>query len=309
MKEIKIWTDGSAIVTGDGLGGSGVYMKYGDGTERMFSKGWRNTKTGRAEIHALLIALSKLENEPTKVTFYMDSEYVQKSILVYLPNWLKNNWMGAAGPVKNRDLWEKVLKEFERLDKVLMQWIHVKGHQANTEDEVVMGNNIADWLASYKNNHPHYEDLPRKDKGEPRLFYFYDAVHKEVYADRVRRHEEDVTVGEWKGGGKEEVRAIWMERRFDIGYGTVFKYIGTDPSTVDRCYYLHRPSRTYFVEERGKEFPGEGKDDVVCIGACLESSEWELYGILNRTNKTLAKTLENYKLRKEIVADNDDLPF
>ena len=98
MKEIKIWTDGSAIVTGDRLGGSGVYMKYGDGTERMFSKGWRNTKTGRAEIHALLIALSKLENEPSKVTFYMDSEYVQRSILVYMPNWLENNWMGAAGP-------------------------------------------------------------------------------------------------------------------------------------------------------------------------------------------------------------------
>ena len=57
MKSVKIWTDGSATLKDNKLGGSGVYMVWDDGRELMLSKGRENTKTGRAEIHAFLMAL------------------------------------------------------------------------------------------------------------------------------------------------------------------------------------------------------------------------------------------------------------
>lgn len=168
MKEINVWTDGSATVKDERLGGSGVYIRWPDGREEMYSKGWSNTKTGRAEIHAFLIALSHLPNELYKVTFYMDSEYVIKSILEYMPKWIENNWMGYAGPVKNKDLWLKVIDEFNRTPKLLKTYIHVKGHQKdrireifsdNIKDDVVEGNAIVDYLADYKKQTFYEKDL------------------------------------------------------------------------------------------------------------------------------------------------------
>ena len=174
MKSVKIWTDGSATLKDNKLGGSGVYMVWDDGRELMLSKGWENTKTGRAEIHAFLMALEHLENEPTSATFYMDSEYVMKSVLEYMPSWLENNWMGYAGPVKNRDLWEKVLAELNRTEKVLKTYVHVKGHQDNLDNEIVFGNNVADHLASYKNQNGYELDIPLKEEKKLKLYYFYD---------------------------------------------------------------------------------------------------------------------------------------
>lgn len=304
MEEIKIWTDGSAIVTGDRLGGSGVYMKHGDGREVCLSKGWRNTKTGRAEIHAVLIALRQLENVPSKVTFYMDSEYVQKSILEYMPNWIKNNWMGATGPVKNRDLWKGVLKELDRLDRVLIQWVHVKGHQDNLDDEIVMGNNVADYLASYKNNTEFELDLPLKEERKLPLYYFYDPDSDEVYYATVRRHDDDLTMGQVGNEGVDEVCALWREGKWYLDFGTTFHYIGDKPSTMRKSYYLHEPSCVYFTDEAGKDM---GKD-VKEVGPCHSSSEVELIGLLQEVSPPLYRSYGSYRIRGEITPC-DDLPF
>lgn len=304
MKEIKIWTDGSAVVTGEKLGGSGVYIKYSDGREVCLSKGWKNTKTGRAEIHAVLIALRRLENVPSRVTFYMDSEYVQKSVLEYMPNWIKNNWMGAAGPVKNRDLWEGVLKELDRLDRVLLQWVHVRGHQDNLDDEIVMGNNVADYLASYKNNTEFELDLPRKEEREPPLYYFYDPHFNEVYYATVKRDVSHVTVGQVKDEGIEEMEEMWQERELYLDFGTDPRYIGNAPSTVRKSYYLHEPSCVFFTDEAGKNM-GEGVREV---GPCVDSTEVELIKLLKRVDQNLYNTYGSYRIRSEIDP-GDDLPF
>ena len=161
MRNGKCWTDGSATLRDDRKGGSGVYLKWDDGEEIMLSKGWRNTKTGRAEIHAFLLALKHLRNEPSSVTFYMDSEYVMRSVIEYMPKWLENNWMGSAGPVKNRDLWLEVLEELDRTPKVLKSYVHVKGHQDRVDDEIAFGNSVADHLASYKNQESWEDDFQR----------------------------------------------------------------------------------------------------------------------------------------------------
>lgn len=308
MKSVKIWTDGSATLKDNKLGGSGVYMVWDDGRELMLSKGWENTKTGRAEIHAFLLALQHLENEPISATFYMDSEYVMKSVLEYMPSWLENNWMGYAGPVKNRDLWEKVLTELNRTEKVLKSYVHVKGHQDNLDNEIVLGNNVADYLASYKNQNGYELDIPLKEEKKLKLYYFYDMDNDEVYADRVKRETHHISVGECKKDSVDEVSELWQEGERYLDFGHTFHYIGTRPSTKNMCYYLHRPSKTYFVDERGKDF-GNDNPGILPVGDCVESTEFELFNILNRDHKLLAKTFENYKMRKEIVPDNEDLPF
>ena len=158
MKEIRIWTDGSATIHGKKMGGSGAFIKYPDREEGL-SQGWINTKTGRAEIHALILALQELRNEPSRVTFYMDSEYVQKSMTEYLRKWIASNWMGMNGPVKNKDLWLKVISHLKRLNRVKFDYFHVKGHQDNLENEVIEGNMIADYLANYKTQRTYLIDL------------------------------------------------------------------------------------------------------------------------------------------------------
>ena len=307
--EIKIWTDGSATLKGNKLGGSGVYMKYSDGTEKMFSQGWENTKTGRAEIHAFLIALSKLDAVPGSATFYMDSEYVIKSVTQYMSNWIRNNWIGSTGMVKNRDLWERVLKELNRTQCVLKSYIHVKGHQDRMDDETVYGNNVADYLANYKNQASYTIDLPLKERKEieHKRFYYYDPFHNEVYVDKLSRDTGHINFGYVEAESEEEACELWQDKEMYLDFSHSFKYIGTEASSSDRCYYLHRPSKTYFVEEKGKDF---GVDDVECIGDCKECCESELSLLLQREHKYLFKVFENYRLRQEITPyGEEELPF
>lgn len=158
IKSKKIWCDGSATLSGDRKGGSGVYIRNDDGTEEMYSIGWINTKTGRAELHALLLALQHLKNEKIRVDFYFDSEYVRLGVKERVWNWKRANWYNTAGRVKNRDLWEKIIKRIEYLPQVIFHYHHIKGHQDNLDDEIVEGNNIADYLANYKTQEKYYDD-------------------------------------------------------------------------------------------------------------------------------------------------------
>lgn len=43
-----------------------------------------------------------------------DSEYVAEGANCWVKNWLRNNWRTNYGPVKNKDLWQALLGEFER---------------------------------------------------------------------------------------------------------------------------------------------------------------------------------------------------
>ena len=71
--------------------------------------------------------------------------------------WEMHKWQDR----KNADLWQEVLKEIRRLDKVkiTLQWI--KGHQTNLEDEDVFYNNLVDKFADYKQfkNQEREEDI------------------------------------------------------------------------------------------------------------------------------------------------------
>lgn len=151
-----MFTDGSACIKPPKLGGCGVYIIHGE-KEYFISKGYVNTKTGRMEIYALLYALRSVNKDmEVKVTIYSDSQYVVNSLTKqWVLKWQRNNWEGA----KNVDLWKQVLEEIGERPKMKLRLRWIKGHQTNFEDELVVGNNIADMLADYKNHDNYIKDL------------------------------------------------------------------------------------------------------------------------------------------------------
>lgn len=115
--------------------------KYGIGKFTAFWGRLDQTTNNQMELEAMIQSLIFLENIEGEHTVYTDSKYVLDGIKVWLPNWLKNNWLTAAKkPVKNRDYWEKINQLFSGLkNRVELVW--VKGHAQNE------GNIVADMVA------------------------------------------------------------------------------------------------------------------------------------------------------------------
>ena len=124
MTEVKIYTDGSARGNPDGPGGYGVVMHYVDKSgqlhEKTLSAGYKKTTNNRMELMAAIAGLEAL-NRPCRIELYSDSKY------------LTDAWnRGKSGPVKNIDLWKRLLKAKEQ-HQVTFIW--VKGHAGHPQNE------------------------------------------------------------------------------------------------------------------------------------------------------------------------------
>jgi ribonuclease HI len=114
---VEAWTDG-ACRGNPGPGGWGVLLRY-KGKEKTLYGGELETTNNRMELMAAIQALESLTRQ-CKVQLTTDSQYVQKGITEWLPNWKRRGWKTAAKkPVKNVDLWR-------RLDKAVAE------HQKNS---------------------------------------------------------------------------------------------------------------------------------------------------------------------------------
>lgn len=85
----------------------------------------------RGELHGLLSGLQyACENKAPDedVIIVTDSEYLFNSVtLGWSFKWENQDWCGATGPVKNRDIWQQINKYLHLMeDHVFMQW--TKGH-------------------------------------------------------------------------------------------------------------------------------------------------------------------------------------
>ena len=135
LPEIYAYTDG-ACSGNPGPGGWGVLLLARDGTTVVRKKeicgGEAQTTNNRMELTAAIRALEALSS-PSRITVVTDSRYVKDGITKWIANWKRKNWMSASGgPVKNRDLWER-LDEMRSLHRVSWQWI--KGHRGHPENE------------------------------------------------------------------------------------------------------------------------------------------------------------------------------
>lgn len=132
MKHVEINTDG-ACLGNPGPGGWGALLRYGT-VERELAGGEPDTTNNRMELMGAIAALEALSS-PCTVTLHTDSQYVQKGIGEWLPNWVRRGWKTAAGgPVKNKDLWERLLAAAGP-HKIKWQW--VRGHAGNVDNERV----------------------------------------------------------------------------------------------------------------------------------------------------------------------------
>lgn len=132
MKHVEINTDG-ACLGNPGPGGWGALLRYGS-TERELVGGEMDTTNNRMELMGAIAALEALSG-PCIVTVHTDSQYVQKGIGEWMPNWIRRGWKTAAGePVKNKDLWERLLAA---AGPHTVEWRWVRGHDGNVDNERV----------------------------------------------------------------------------------------------------------------------------------------------------------------------------
>ncbi len=132
MKQVEIHTDG-ACLGNPGPGGWGALLRHGR-SERELSGGEAGTTNNRMELLAAIMALEAL-TQACAVQLHTDSQYVQKGISEWLPNWLRRGWKTAAGaPVKNQDLWQRLQAAAARHQ---VDWRWVKGHAGHVDNERV----------------------------------------------------------------------------------------------------------------------------------------------------------------------------
>ena len=134
---VKIYTDGSARGNPDGPGGDGCLLHDTDakGTlhEREFSQGYVRTTNNRMELMAAIVGMEAL-TKPCEVELYSDSKYLVDAFNQHwIDGWLKKGWKrGKNEPVKNVDLWKRMLKAKEP-HRVTFIW--VKGHDGHEMNE------------------------------------------------------------------------------------------------------------------------------------------------------------------------------
>ena len=133
---VTIYTDGAARGNPEGPGGYGTILQYVDPKgmlhEKELSGGYVKTTNNRMELMAVSAGLEAL-NRPCRVEVISDSKYVTDAFNKHwIDGWLKKNWKGASGPVKNVDLWKRLLKAAEP-HEITFTW--VKGHDGHPENE------------------------------------------------------------------------------------------------------------------------------------------------------------------------------
>lgn len=107
-KSLSIYTDG-ACSGNPGAGGYCAILIY-NGIEKVISGSEQETTNNRMELMAVIQGLSALK-EPCKVDLYSDSQYVVDAFNKnWITDWVLKGWKTASKkPVKNVDLWEKLL--------------------------------------------------------------------------------------------------------------------------------------------------------------------------------------------------------
>ena len=137
MTKVQIYPDGSARGNPDGPGGYGTVLHFTDSSgqlhEKTMSGGYVRTTNNRMELMAAIVGLEAL-NRPCQVELYSDSKYLTDAFNQHwIDSWVAKGWnRGKSGPVKNIDLWKRLLKAKEPHQ---VKFIWVKGHAGHPENE------------------------------------------------------------------------------------------------------------------------------------------------------------------------------
>ena len=134
--KVKIYTDG-ACSGNPGVGGYGTILVYTDNDgnkhEKELSEGFKLTTNNQMELMAVIVGLEALKKS-CEVTVYSDSKYgVDAFNNNWIEGWIKKDWKTAGKtPVKNVELWQRLLKAKEQHE---VEFIWVKGHAGHQYNE------------------------------------------------------------------------------------------------------------------------------------------------------------------------------
>lgn len=133
---IKIYTDG-ACSGNPGKGGYGTILIAQDDNGKIHRKeltqGYKVTTNNRMELLAAIVGLEALK-KPCDVELTSDSKYLVDAFnQKWIDGWVKKGWKSAnKQPVKNQDLWKRLL-EAKKDHNVKFIWI--KGHNGHEYNE------------------------------------------------------------------------------------------------------------------------------------------------------------------------------
>ena len=134
--KVTIYTDGASRGN-PGHGGYGTVMHFTDAAGQLhvreLSQGFECTTNNRMELLAVIVGVESLKR-PCEIDLYSDSKYVVDAFNQHwIEGWLKRGWKNAKKePVKNSDLWKRLLKAIEP-HELTFHW--VKGHAGHPENE------------------------------------------------------------------------------------------------------------------------------------------------------------------------------
>ena len=135
--KVILYTDGAARGNPEGPGGYGAILEYIDTKGQLHTKemsqGYVKTTNNRMELMAVITGLEAL-NRPCEVDVYSDSQYVINAFNQHwIDSWIRKNWKrGKNEPVKNVDLWKRLLKA---ASPHKITWTWVKGHNGHPQNE------------------------------------------------------------------------------------------------------------------------------------------------------------------------------
>jgi ribonuclease HI len=134
-KHVILYTDG-ACSGNPGPGGWAALLQFGQ-QEKTLKGAEPETTNNRMEMRAVIEGLRALR-EPCRVAVHTDSAYVVNAFEQnWIANWKRRGWRTAAKkPVKNRDLWEELIRETERH---AVSFVKVKGHADDARNNYVDG--------------------------------------------------------------------------------------------------------------------------------------------------------------------------
>ena len=134
--KVTIYTDGSARGNPNGPGGYGAVIQYIDTKgvlhEKELSAGYVRTTNNRMELMGVIAALEAL-NRPCEAEIFSDSAYLINAFNEgWIDKWIAAGWKRGKEPVKNIDLWKRLL-EAAKPHQITWNW--VKGHAGHPENE------------------------------------------------------------------------------------------------------------------------------------------------------------------------------
>jgi ribonuclease HI len=134
------FTDGASSGN-PGPGGWGSIISSPEGRIWEIGGAHPHTTNNRMELMGTIQALRAMP-EGAEAEVFTDSTYVIKGITQWIWGWIRRGWKTAEGKdVMNRDLWEDLSREVQRVGKTGVKFSYVPGHAG------VPGNERVDQIA------------------------------------------------------------------------------------------------------------------------------------------------------------------